>query len=147
MATDEPTTTGKRRKRRRKASLAGWINAVYDERPDLLAASENDEIVALYKKQYPHRTGEKEIKRLRQNVNNVKSQRKRDAGKGRRPGRPPGQSVVRASKGAGATIQRLEERIDDVLAMARGLDADGLGEVVQTLRSARNAVVRMGSGR
>jgi hypothetical protein len=128
-------------------SLSGWINRVYDERPELLASSDNEVIVELFKKQFPRRTGAKQITRLRQNVNNVKSQRRHKGAKGGGAARAAAPAVaVRQHRGAGPTIQRLEERIDDVLAMARGLDPEGLGEVIQSLRTARNAVVRMGPG-
>jgi hypothetical protein len=40
-------------------------------------------------------------------------------------------------------MQRLEESIDDVLAIARALDAEGLGEVIQSLRDARNTLVSL----
>jgi hypothetical protein len=128
-------------------SLSSWINKVYDERPELLEASENDEIVEVFKKQFPRRTSAKNITRLRQNVNNVKSQRKRKGAKGGSAGRAAAPvAAVRQSRGTGGTMQRLEERIDDVLSMARGLGSEGLGDVIQSLRAARNAVVRMGPG-
>ena len=42
---------------------------------------------------------------------------------------------------APSALERLEERIDDCLVMARGIDAQGLRDVVAYLRRARNAVV------
>jgi hypothetical protein len=44
------------------------------------------------------------------------------------------------------SLAQLEERIDDCLAVARAMDAEGHSEVIDRLRTARNAVVRMAGG-
>jgi hypothetical protein len=41
-------------------------------------------------------------------------------------------------------MQQLEEQIDEVLGLARGLDREGLQDVIAILRRARNEVVRRG---
>jgi hypothetical protein len=41
---------------------------------------------------------------------------------------------------------QLEEQIDEVLGLARGLDREGLQDVTVILRRARNEVVRRGGG-
>jgi hypothetical protein len=51
-----------------------------------------------------------------------------------------------AARRAGASLTRLEEEIDACLAVAREMDRQGLAEVIDRLRAARNAVVRMAGG-
>jgi hypothetical protein len=51
-----------------------------------------------------------------------------------------------AARRAGASLTRLEEQIDACLAVAREMDPEGLAEVIERLRAARNAVVRMAGG-
>ena len=43
-------------------------------------------------------------------------------------------------------LQQLEEQIDEVLGLARGLDHEGLQDVIDILRRARNEAVRRGGG-
>jgi hypothetical protein len=51
-----------------------------------------------------------------------------------------------AARRAGASLARLKEKIDACLAVAREMDREGLAEVIDRLRAARNAVVRMAGG-
>ena len=51
-----------------------------------------------------------------------------------------------AARRPGASLTRLEEKIDACLAVAREMDREGLAEVIERLRAARNAVVRMAGG-
>jgi hypothetical protein len=51
-------------------------------------------------------------------------------------------SPLAATRRVGAGLTRLEEAIDDCLAVARQMDREGLAGVIELLRSARNQVVR-----
>ena len=48
---------------------------------------------------------------------------------------------IRARFPRAGNLESLEQRIDDCLTLAKNLDAEGLKEVIQLLRQARNAVI------
>lgn len=90
--------------------------------------------------------GEELTPRIRAYIANVKSiergkqrKRKRQLGK-----TSEGQKAVHNALGTGGSkLERLEEGIDDCLSLAKGLDREGLDEVIKLLRRARNEVVIM----
>jgi hypothetical protein len=126
-------------------TVSGYFRRIFAENPNLLKIRSNEEILNRWLTDHP---GHKEVPtNVRQNLSNVKSVLR---SKRRRRGRPPQngregtqEAVATAKPGRAASrgLEQLEESIDECLWQARGLDAEGLGEVVQLLRRARNAVV------
>jgi hypothetical protein len=84
------------------------------------------------------------IRAVLMNVKSVLRHRKRKR-RARKAGRPQEQAVTthelpKPAKPA-RHLEALEEQIDDCLSLAKGLDRDGLGDVIVLLRRARNQVV------
>jgi hypothetical protein len=125
-------------------TVSGYFRQVFAERPELLDARSNDELLQRWLRDHP---GQKGVpNNIRQNLSNVKSVlRKRGRTSARRRAKfeasalPAGTAppAPRASKG----LALLEERIDECLTAARGLDRDALADVINHLRRARNEVV------
>jgi hypothetical protein len=129
-------------------TTAGYFRRIFQEKPRLLTTRSNEEVLNRWLADHP---GETEVPRsVKVGLQNVKRLLR---SKGRRR-----QKNASAAAGALAAVSRraesgvqqrrletLEERIDDILMLARGLDEDGLQDVISLLRRARNEVVwRMG---
>ncbi|HJT79505.1 MAG TPA: hypothetical protein VJ739_20075 [Gemmataceae bacterium] len=121
-------------------SVSGYFRKVFQENPKLLKSRSNAEVLERWLKDHP---GTTEVpKNVKQSLSNVKSIVR---GKRRRrlrredAERPAGEAppTRRASKG----LEEIETMIDDTMSLAKALDRDGLSEVIQLLRQARNAVV------
>jgi hypothetical protein len=56
-------------------------------------------------------------------------------------------ATVAVSRRSGNALVQLEEQVGECLTVARSMDPDGLAEVIERLRAARNAVVRMSAAR
>jgi hypothetical protein len=127
-------------------SVSGYFKALFRENPGLLKSTSNEDIFERWLKDHPE---EKEVPdRVKGILFNVKSKlRKRGARRGRP--RKEAEPTVEGQPAAAAPVRRpatrgldsLEERIDDCLTLARSLDRDGLGAVIDLLRRARNGVV------
>jgi hypothetical protein len=125
-------------------TVSGYFRRIFAENPKLLKSRSNDEILNRWLTDHPDH---KEVPtKIKQNLANIKSVLR---SKRRRGGRPKttlddGQAAVATTKparGLSSGLAKLEEAIDECLWQARALDAEGLVEVVQLLRRARNAVV------
>lgn len=139
-----------RRKRRANPddgeTVSGYFRRIFQERPELLGARSNDELLARWLKDHP---GHKEVPgNVKSNLANVKGVLRRKSRK--RRGRKPSQELVAQAATAVVTsvtrrpsghLERLEEHIDEALTQARNLDRAGLEQVIQLLRRARNEVV------
>jgi hypothetical protein len=130
-------------------TTSGYFRKVFKQDPKLLKKGTNPELFRRWLQDHP---GHKEVP---ENVKNILSNIKavlRNKRKRRRAAEAPAQStpVVAASPAAtrpsGKGLERLEERIDECLAAARAVDTEGLAEVIDRLRNARNQVVRMAGG-
>jgi hypothetical protein len=130
-------------------TTSGYFRKVFKEDPKLLKKGTNPELFRRWLQDHP---GHKEVP---ENVKNILSNIKavlRNKRKRRRAAEAPAQgtAVVAASTAAtrpsGKGLERLEERIDECLAVARAVDVDGLAEVIDRLRNARNQVVCMAGG-
>ena len=127
-------------------TVSGYFRKLFERRPELLDARSNDELLRCWLQDHPGQTDVPN--NVRQNLSNVKSVlRKRGRKSARRRAKfeasalPAGVAapVARVSKG----LPLLEERIDDCITMARGMDRELLGDVISHLRRARNEVVWM----
>jgi hypothetical protein len=124
---------------------------LYEENPHLLGVSGYDEVLQKYQSLNPNVEITKGIRGI---AANIKSALNRKAGggksrrgrRGRKRGRPPGttKAVVAAAntpRTTGASLQTLEEHIDDCLMFAKRIDAEELRDVIGLLRRARNYVI------
>lgn len=126
-------------------TVSGYFRRIFKERPELLGASSNDELLSRWLKDHP---GNKEVpKNVKNNLANLKSVL-RKKGRKRRGRKPAEQAAVSTGQAAasvanviGRRLESLEERIDEGLTMARNLDPSTLANVIQLLRRARNEVV------
>jgi len=128
-------------------SVGGYFRRVFRENPAWLEGRSNDEVLKRWLADHP---GEQEvparIKNIMANIKSVLRNKQRQ-----KPGkRPKTEKAARTSppvevasppKTPATGLEALEERIDDCLMLARGLNRDELAEVVALLRQARNKVV------
>jgi hypothetical protein len=129
-------------------SVSGYFRKVFEEYPKLLDSRSNAELLERWLRDHP---GEKEVpERVRQNLANIKSVLRKNRRK--KPGRkkaarpadapaPTTPAVATVPRKGLKGLEALEEQIDECLTMARGLDREGLADVILMLRKARNAVV------
>lgn len=132
------------RRGRPRKTTSGYFRTIFEEQPALLDGRSNEELINRWKTDHPRHT-EKELRKVKGNLANVKSlMRRKDRVEKRGPGRPPGRGSALMGNfvgGGRASMPHLEEHIDDCLAMAKSLDRAGLEDVIKTLRHARNLVV------
>jgi hypothetical protein len=137
-------TTPTKKQAEAPETVSGYFRRILTENRKLLRARSNDELVRRWQADHP---GEEFTPKLRAVLMNVKSvlrhsKRKRRAGKA---GQPQEQAVTTHEMPRPAKpprhLEALEEQIDDCLSTAKGLDRDGLGDVIVLLRRARNGVV------
>jgi hypothetical protein len=123
-------------------SMSSYFRGVFKAHPHLLDSRSNDELLAHWINDHPGR--EAELDRVRANLANIKSvlrnKRRRRRG-GRKPAEAAAGEAPAPAKLATRSLEALEERIDDCLVQARGLDREGLVSIISLLRRARNAVV------
>jgi hypothetical protein len=131
-------------------TTSGYFRRIFKENPKLLKQGTNAELFERWLKDHP---GEKEVpKNVQAILHNLKSvlrkkRRQRRAEKAQTApvaveATAPAPSALAVPRRAGKGLAQLEAQIDDCLAIARGMDREGLVEVIELLRSARNKVVR-----
>ena len=125
-------------------TTSGYFRRIFKENPKLLKDGTNPELLERWLKDHP---GEKEVpNNVKAILSNLKSvlRRKRQQRRAEKAQVASTAPIVsrRAEKGLG----QLEDQIDDCLAVARGMDREGLAQVIGLLRSARNEVVRQVGG-
>src|SRR5690348_15491930 len=120
-------------------TVAGYFRKVFDDHPRLLNKRSNAELFKIWLQDHPgHNTVPDKVKVGLQNIKSVlRAEKKKRGGRRKqeavaeaapvRPARPA------APKGA---LDRLEGLIDGCLSLARGLDTEGLGTVIEHLRRA-----------
>lgn len=135
------------------ASKSQVFKRLYQENPQLLDVSGYDEVLQKYQALNPDAEISKGIRGI---AANIKSSLNRQAGggkprrgrRGRKRGRPLGSTKAAAAaaaantpRTASASLQTLEENIDDCLMFAKRIDAEELRDVIGLLRRARNYVI------
>ena len=75
-----------------------------------------------------------------------KRKQAKQQGAGQGPGATQLTQQAPAKRAPARGLDRLEEQIDECLGVARGLDREGLQEVIGLLREAPNALVRRAAG-
>jgi hypothetical protein len=123
-------------------NVAGYFRKVFTQHPRLLNRRSNDELFKIWLQDHPgHETVPDKVKVGLQNIKSVlrlekkkKGGRKKQEAAEEAPAKP---ARPAAPKGA---MEKLEGLIDGCLFLARGLDPEGLGTVIDHLRRARNDV-------
>jgi hypothetical protein len=114
--------------------MSGYFRGVFAEKPQWLGHTSNDEILARYRTDHGLAADADVGQSVKQTLANIKSvlrKEHRQGGKGR---------ALVAARGK-SSLDTLEEKIDDVLSVARTMDPEGLAHVIKLLRHARNTVV------
>lgn len=131
--------SGRPAKQSNGESLMGWFRQVFLQNRQWLKGRSNAAVVKRWEEEHP---GEVFGPRERNACNNVKSiLRKRRRKRGHREDTAETGAPVAAVKISRASLELLEERIDDCMVLTRALDREGLGTVYKLLRRARNEVV------
>jgi hypothetical protein len=128
-------------------SVMGYFRPILEANPELIKQRRNDELYDRWLQDHPQqKTVPENVKNglsnlkasLRRKLKLRKGKRRQKVAAAAEPGATP---VKRAPRGAAGQMERLEEQIDECVAMARSLDREGLGKVIDLLRGARNQVV------
>jgi hypothetical protein len=122
-------------------NISAYFRRVFHENPKLLEGRSNEQLLKRWLADHPGQTEvTKSVKKVLRNVKGIlRSQgRKRKAAKA--PAAPVGKEPPRPAPRKGH-LEQLEERIDEVLTLARSFEHEGLESVVNHLRRARNEVV------
>ena len=114
------------------------------ENPGLLDSRSNDELLQRWLKDHPGETevpgnvkvGLQNVKIILHSKSRRRRKAKAPAGTATAPVSQPPSTGVKRNK-----LEALEERIDDTLTFAPGLDEEGLHDIISHLRRARNEVV------
>jgi hypothetical protein len=132
-------------------TTSAYFRRILTENPKLLKKGGNPEIFERWLKDHP---AEKEVpKNVQAIFHNLKSvirkkrrQRRAEQAQSPAPDQPDAAAVALkvpvALKASTAALEALQDQIDDCLSVARSMDREGLAEVIQLLRSARNRVVQ-----
>jgi hypothetical protein len=125
-------------------TTSGYFKRLFKENPQFLRSHNNEKLLNQWLTDHP---GNKEIpKNVRQILSNVKSV-VRSKRRRRKKGAEGDQATLVAAmspamrKAKGNKLEALEEQIDDAMSLAKDLDRQGLGNVINMLRRARNEVV------
>ena len=130
-------------------NVAGYFRKVFDEHPRLLKKRSNAELFRFWLADHP---GYQEVPHwVKVRLQNIKSQLRKAKGKkgGRRQQAAAAEEApVRPARPVApkGTLERLEGLIDGCLFLARDLDPEGLGKVIDHLRQARNGLILQAHG-
>jgi hypothetical protein len=122
-------------------SVAGYFRRLFDENPKWLKKSSNREILERWLADHP---GEREVpQRVKYSLSNIKSVLRSKRRRRKAAAEPTPEAVEVVVETGPSALELLEMGIDDCLGQAKQLDRDGLADVINHLRRARNAVVWM----
>ena len=128
-------------------SIMGYFRPILEANPKYLKKRRNSELYDLWLRDHPDHQEVPE--QVRNGLSNLKSVLRKKLGQRKgKPGPKPAAATEgttaparRLLRGMPGQLERLEEQIDECLARAKQFEAEGLGEVSQLLRRARNRVV------
>jgi hypothetical protein len=112
-----------------KPSTSGIFKKIFAEHPELLGASNLDSVIELFQRENPN---VEVTPKIRQIAANIKSTLKKKGAGGANPGGP--------------ALERLEDKIDSCIALAKEISVRDLRNVIWLLRRARNGA-RVVAGR
>jgi hypothetical protein len=132
-------------RRRKGQSISGYFRPLLIENPALLERNDNAELIEQWKRDHPNDTA-KRLRKVRQNLANLKSHLRRQARENpslaTKPALRAGDGpVVLGGEVESPGLVNLENRIDDCMYLAWRIDRAGLDHVIYHLRRARNEVV------
>jgi hypothetical protein len=122
-------------------NISAYFRQVFKEKPKWLEGRSNGEVLARWLKDHPGETVVSD--RVKQNLSNVKSLLRNKLRN--KPGKAaaesqPAEPAAAPRKGVRG-LETLEEQIDECMTLAKNLDREGLDDVINLLRKARNKVV------
>lgn len=121
-------------------SISGFFRQVFQENPEWLGVKSNDAVLAKYREAHGMAADADVGQKVKQNLANLKSLLRKQE---REAGQPV--KVVKAKKPALgdmiASLEALEEAIEECRTQAKNLDREGLTMAINHLRQARNEVV------
>jgi hypothetical protein len=128
-------------------TASGYFRQYYKQHPRQLWKRSNAKALEQWMDDHPGHTEPPPT--VKNTLANIKSQLRKDHPK--RGGRAAGEGAPAApqpapSRARPKDLQQLEERIDSCMVFAREIDEEGLDEVWQLLRRARNRVVWKAGG-
>jgi hypothetical protein len=124
-------------------SVAGYFRRIFRENPKLLKSSSNAEVLQRWLIDHP---GSEEVpQKVKWGLSNIKTTLR---SKRRRRKKTTAAEVMVAAadppvETGPSELEQLEVLIDDCLSQAKVVDREGLAEVIEHLRRARNGVVWM----
>jgi hypothetical protein len=130
-------------------TTSAYFRRMFRTNPKLLNNGTTPELFERWLKDHP---GQKEVpNKVKAILSNLKThlrkkRRQRRAEKAQVASAAPSSAAPTASGKGVKGLGQLEEQIDDCLALARGMDREGLVKVIGLLRSARNEIVRQAGG-
>ncbi|HKB36534.1 MAG TPA: hypothetical protein VKD72_08780 [Gemmataceae bacterium] len=121
--------------------MSGYFRKLYRDNPRLLKKRSNKFAFERWLADHPGHT--KVPTQVKQAASNVKSnlRHKLKQRKGALAGTSADDAARQAPRVPAKVLQSLEEHIDTCLGLARQLDPNGLAEVIESLRQARNEVI------
>jgi hypothetical protein len=122
--------------------MMGYFRQFFNDNPALVETKSNEDLMAKWKHDHPNHS-QKDFRKAQQSLANLKSLLRRavrGGSKGKR-GRKPLAGGTKGLGNARMSLESLEVQIDDCIVMAKNLDRDGLSNVINHLRYARNEVV------
>jgi hypothetical protein len=121
-----------------KGTVSGIFREIFAERPNLLNAASNDEVLREWEK----RSGRRANKSVRANLCNVKCKLKRKGGLVMQvQHQPPSNGAPEETP----VLLAIEIFLDMALDRARRTKDPALDDVIDEVRSARNKVIRLGN--
>ena len=130
-------------------TVMGYFRRIYDENPKWLKIRSNEEVFRRWLADHPDHTEVPD--RIKNGLANLKSilrkEKKKGKGKGKAKGEAKVAAVAAPSNGvpgvhlSTSKLEALEQQIDDCIALAKGLDREGLENIIRSLHRARNEVV------
>lgn len=135
-----------------KPSTSGTFKKYFTEKPELLQVTSLDEVINRYKQEHPNVEVTPPLRQIAANIKSTMKRKMRLSANGstkKKRGRPKGSTKAATHTGAvaaaphtsNATLERLEDRIDECVALAKEIDRRGLIHVIRLLRRALNGVV------
>jgi hypothetical protein len=124
-------------------SVAGYFRRIFKENPKLLRSRSNDELLQRWLDDHPgHREVPAKVKASLSNIKSILRSKRR-----RRKKTAPAEEMLEMTaleiETGPSDLEQLEVLIDDCLGQAKQVDREGLADVIDHLRRARNGVVWM----
>src|SRR5262245_723573 len=131
-------------------SVMGYFRPLLEANPKLIKQRRNDELYDRWLQDHPQQKAVPE--NVKNGLSNLKASLRKKLKPRKGKGRPKAAAVAEGAAGparriprpAAGQMERLEEQIDECVAMARHLDREGLDKVIDLSRGARNEVVVRG---